>query len=133
MGCSPVFLSPFRLALEMKPEISRQVTFTVIKTGKQQPVVGWEYDSKDFFYYNNLSYIVNTHKGWGRIKIGKYSNKSGVTESTSAVGSYFHKYGVATGSLSFSPAPSIGISFASGYDQFADATTNPFSWTNYNY
>lgn len=95
--------------------------------------IGWEYDIKDFFYYNNLSYIVNTHKGWGRVKIGKYSNKSGTTESTSAVGSYFHKYGAFTGSLAFSPAPSVSISFASSYDKFADAGAAPFSWTNYNY
>lgn len=95
--------------------------------------IGWEYDIKDFFYYNNLSYVVNTHKGWGRVKIGKYSNKSGTTESTSAVGSYFHKYGVATGGLSFAPTPSVSISFAGSYDKFADAAASPFSWTNYNY
>ncbi|WP_147381845.1 hypothetical protein [Paenibacillus nanensis] len=95
--------------------------------------VGWEYDIKDFFYYNNLSYVVNTHKGWGRIKIGKYSNKSGTTESTSAVGSYFHKYGAFTGTLSFSPAPSVSISYATNYDKFADAGAAPFSWTNYNW
>ncbi|QGG55263.1 hypothetical protein [Paenibacillus sp. B01] len=95
--------------------------------------VGWEYDIKDFFYYNNLSYVVNTHKGWGRIKIGKYSNKSGTTESTSAVGSYFHKFGAFNGTLSFQPTPSIGISNAINYDQFPDAAASPFSWTNYNY
>ncbi|MFC4767538.1 hypothetical protein [Effusibacillus consociatus] len=94
--------------------------------------IGWVYDSISSFYQNGVKYDVYRHKGWGQVKIGKYSDKSGAQEQTSAVGTYFHKEGTFTGALTFSKTPEVQISYSISYDKAPDAGTT-FTWTKYAY
>lgn len=94
--------------------------------------IGWEYDILESWLTTSYLYTTYKHKGWGQVKIGRWSNKSGLNEQTSAVASYFHKEGAITGELSFQGTlPSIGISYASNYDKTDDIAAEPFSWTHY--
>ncbi|HBI03125.1 MAG TPA: hypothetical protein DDY49_03730 [Paenibacillaceae bacterium] len=119
---------------------STGVTYAEYSTGNQFTYkdytpgtgIGWEYDIISSFVKSNVDYGVYKHKGWGRIKIGKYSNKSGLDEQTSASASYFHKQGTLTGTLTFSPTPSISITNGWCYDKSPDSGAT-FSWNNYRY
>jgi hypothetical protein len=94
--------------------------------------IGWSFDILDWFYVDSKQYLTYKHKGWGRVKIGKFSDKSGNDESTSAVGTYWHKQGTCSGELTFTKLPSVGISCSSGWDKSPDVGV-VFSWNNYKY
>lgn len=95
--------------------------------------IGWEYDILHDWMDVYHTYTVYRHKGWGQIKIGRWSNKSGLNEQTSAVAAYFHKQGSTTGSLGFSPLPSIAIEGSLDYDKTDDKACDPFTWNHYKY
>ena len=95
--------------------------------------IGWEYDIWHDWMDLYHTYIVYRHKGWGQVKIGRWSNKSGLNEQTSAVAAYFHKQGSTTGSFGFSPLPSISLEGSTDYDKTDDKAANPFTWNHYKY
>ena len=96
--------------------------------------IGWEVNLISRWFTSNCGdYVVDRHKGWGQVKIGKFHNGSGNGESSSAVARYFHSQITGSGELQFSTTgPAITLTGTLSYDTSPDFATH-WDWYHRNY
>lgn len=96
--------------------------------------IGWEVNLISKWWTSNCGYyVVDRHKGWGQVKIGKFHNGSWAGESSSAVARYFHSQITGSGELQFSATgPAITLTGTASYDSSPDFGAQ-WDWYHRNY
>jgi hypothetical protein len=89
--------------------------------------LGWTVDMLYTFNIGSTAYYSMGHSGYGTLDIVIPHNGSGRTDSSSAVGQFFHKRGQVNGTLSFNTAgtPGVSISWETQYDS---SPPSPKQW-----
>src|SRR5690606_11374520 len=96
--------------------------------------VGWAFDIVSSVNDGSQlgACIVHEHSGFGHATVVIDHDNDNSIESSSLVGTYFHKFIGANGELTFSSNPSISISPSYNYDRAQDVPKQ-FNWYHQDY